>query len=705
MQQQSETRFSGLTPLLAPRSIAILGASNDPTRIGGRPIAYMKAAGFKGAVYPVNPNRTQVQGLRAYASVADLPETPDVAIVAVPAGIAVQALDDLGRRGTKAALVFTAGFAEVDSEGEAAQARMVAAARGHGMRILGPNCLGVFDGRTGYYATFSSSFDSGWPLPGRIGIASQSGAYGTHLYTIARNRGIGASLCIMTGNESDVTMGECIGWLAENPDVDVIAVYAEGIREAPGLIAAFEAARAARKPIVMMKVGRSALGTQAAKSHTASIAGDDAVTEAVMAEFGVVRARTTEEMLDIAQTATRRVYPARNTLGMITLSGGAGVLVSDVAEQVGLAMPEMPADAQARLKSLVSFCAPRNPVDATAQVGNDISLLTPFMESLVKDGGYTSILGFFTMVASTPRWPAMLERLDAVRAQYPDRLYILSVIAPPERLRAWEEDGWICHEDPTRAVNAIAAMGRFGEAFEAKPGAPPPTMPAVTLPAATPSEAEAKRLLSEAGIVSAPEQACASAAEAVAAAERFGFPVVMKILSPDIIHKSEIGGVLLDIGDSAGVREGFATLLERARSAAPGARIEGVLVAKQMKGGVECILGISRDPVFGPIAMFGLGGIFVEVMKDVVFRRCPFGVDEAERMIRAIKGAPLLLGARGRKPVDVTALAAMLARLSVFAHQAGPALLSVDLNPVFAMPKGEGAFAADAVIEVAGGAH
>ena len=184
------------------------------------------------------------------------------------------------------------------------------------MRILGPNCLGVFDGRTGYYATFSSSFDSGWPVPGRIGIASQSGAYGTHLYTLARNRGIGASLCIMTGNEADVTVGECIGWLAENPEVDVIAAYAEGIREAPGLIAALETARAAKKPIVMQKVGRSALGTAAAKSHTASIAGDDAVTEAVMAEFGVHRARTSEEMLDIAQTATRRIYPVRNTLGV-----------------------------------------------------------------------------------------------------------------------------------------------------------------------------------------------------------------------------------------------------------------------------------------------------------------------------------------------------------------------------------------------------
>ena len=694
------TRFASLTPLLSPRSIAVLGASNDPTRISGRPIAYMKAQGFKGAIYPVNPNRTEVQGLKAYASVADLPETPDVAIVAVAAEHAVQGIEDLAKRGVKGALVFTAGFAEMDEAGEQAQNRMVASARAYGMRILGPNCLGAFDSRTAYYATFSSSFDSGWPVPGRIGIASQSGAYGTHLYTLARNRGIGASLCIMTGNEADVTVGECIGWLAENPEVDVIAVYAEGIRESAGLIAAFQVARAAKKPIIMQKVGRSELGTKAAKSHTASIAGDDAVTEAVMAEFGVVRARNSEEMLDIAHTATRKIYPVRNTLGVITVSGGAGVLMSDVAESVGLAMPEMPEATQKELRALVPFCAPRNPVDATAQVSNDVTLINKFTDAMIGEGGYQSVLGFFSMTASSRRWPSIREQLNLVKAKYPDRLYVLSVITPPERRAELEADGWVVHEDPTRAVTAIAAMGRFGEAFSAAEQMPPPKVPQVVLPAATPTEGEAKRLLAQAGIASAPEQECADADAAVAVAARFDFPVVMKILSPDILHKSEIGGVLLNIGDAAAVRDGFGILLDRAKRAAPTARIEGVLVAKQMQGGVECILGIHRDPVFGPVAMFGLGGIFVEVMKDVVFRRCPFGADVAEAMIRSIKGAPLLLGARGRAPADIRALAEMLAKLSVFAHQAGPRLQSIDINPVFAMPEGQGAFAADAVIEV-----
>jgi acyl-CoA synthetase (NDP forming) len=696
----SPHRFDSLTPLLAPRSIAVLGASGDPTRIGGRPIAYMLEQGFQGEIYPVNPNRPEVQGLKAYPSVADLPAPPDVAIVAVPAALAVQAVADLAARGTKGAVMFTAGFAEVDDAGAAMQDEMVAIAKAGGMRLLGPNCLGVFDGRTHYYATFTASLDSGFPIPGRIGIASQSGAYGTHVFTMARNRGIGASLCVLTGNEADVTVGEAIGWMAEHEDTDVIAVYAEGIRESEQFIAALTAARAAKKPIVLMKVGRSALGTAAAKSHTASIAGDDAVTDAVLAEFGVVRARTTEELLDIAHTATRRIYPVRNTLGVITLSGGAGVLISDVAETFGLEMPAMPDEAQAKLKALISFCAPRNPVDATAQVTNDMNLVNVFTDSMMEDGGYTSVIGFFSQVMSSRRGPELRERLKVSLDKHPDRLFVLSVLAPPALVRELEADGFIVHEDPSRAVAAIAAMGRYGAAFSAAPLAAPPVVPMVALPDATPTEAEAKRLLAEAGIAAAPERACETAADAVAAAEAFGFPVVMKILSPDIIHKSEIGGVLLDVADADAVRAGFEVLLERAKAAAPTARIEGVLVARQLKGGVECILGIHRDPVFGPIAMFGLGGIFVEVMKDVVFRRCPFGEDEAERMIRSIKGAPLLLGARGRKPADVAALATMLARLSVFAVQAGPGLVSVDLNPVFAMPAGEGAFAADAVIEI-----
>ncbi len=396
--------------------------------------------------------------------------------------------------------------------------------------------------------------------------------------------------------------------------------------------------------------------------------------DAVLAEFAVVRARTTEEMLDIAYAATRRIYPARNTLGVITVSGGAGVLVSDAAESLGLAMPEMPAAAQARLKALVPFSAPRNPVDCTAQVFNDRSLIGRFAETVVAEGGYSSVLAFFSQTGGAGSIaPDLRRQLNEVKARHPDRLYVLSVLAPPERVREYDQDGFVVFEDPSRAAVAIHAMGRFGEAFARPEPAAPPHVPHVPLPPVTPSEAQSKRLLAAAGIASVAEAACDSADTAVAAAERLGFPVVLKILSADILHKSEIAGVALDVADAESVRREYATLIARARAATPGARLEGVLVARQLRGGVECILGVHRDPVFGPVAMFGLGGIFVEVLRDVVFRRCPFGEDVALAMIRSIRGAPLLLGARGRRPADVPALARMLARLSGLRAPSRPA--------------------------------
>lgn len=694
--------MGSLSALLAPRSVAVIGASGDATRIGGRPIAYMQSLGYQGRILPVNPKHGMVQGLPAYPSVAELPEVPEAAIIAVPAAAAGPALQQLAERGVKAAIMFSAGFAEMGEAGEAEQDRMVAAARAHGMRLLGPNCLGLFNARTGFYGTFTSSLERGTPKPGPIGIASQSGAYGMHLFGLARDHGLGLSCVVTTGNEADLNVGHMIGWMAQDPDTEVIAAYAEGIRDAESFLAALELARRNRKPVVMMKVGRSAVGSAAARSHTASIAGDDAVTDAVLAEYGVVRARTTEEMLDIARLAARRIYPAGNSLGVLTISGGAGVLISDAAEAVNLPMPPMPEAAQQALRDALPYCAPQNPVDCTAQALNDLSLVGTFAKSLVEQGGYSSILSFFTHAGGAASVaPRLRQELAAVRAAHPDRLFVLSVLAEPELVRQFEADGFTVFEDPSRAVAAIHAMGRYGESFARAAPPPPAALPPIALPATTPSEAEAKRILAQAGIPAAPEETCATAEAAVAAAERIGFPVVLKILSPDILHKSEIGGVLLNVSDGAAVREGFALLLQRAKDAAPQARIEGVLVAKQLSGGVECILGVHRDPVFGPVAMFGLGGIFVEILKDVSFRRCPFGEAEAEEMIRSIKGFPLLAGARGRPPADLDALKKMLSRLSVFAHQAGPRLAGIDLNPVFAMPAGQGAFAADAVIDIA----
>jgi len=691
--------FASLDPLVRPRSIAIIGASDDPTRIGGRPIAYMQDQRFQGAIYPVNPKRNVIQGIPAYAEIAALPAVPDVGLIAVAGDAALAAVEQLGERGCRGIIMFTAGFAEMDEAGATRQDELVRIVRRHGMRLLGPNCLGLFNAAIGFYPIFSSSFENGWPLPGRIGIASQSGAYGTHVYSVARNRFLGTPVCITTGNEADVSLGDVIGWMAQADEVDVICAYAEGIRESEKFLAALELARANRKPIVMMKVGRSALGGEAAKSHTASIAGNDAVTDAVLREFGVLRARNTEEALDIAYAATRRIYPVHNTLGVLTVSGGAGVLISDAAEALGFGMPEMPPAAQAALKAKIAFCAPRNPVDCTAQTFNQPSLIGEFAESLVVDGGYSSILAFFTQAGgSRSMGPHIRAQMTRVMRQHPDRLWCMSVIAPPEMVQGYQADGFLVFEDPTRAVVALHAMEFFGRAFLATPGVAPPLLPVVRLPASSPSEAEAKRILGAAGIPSVPEQACATADEARQAAAAMGFPVVLKILSPDIIHKSEMGGVLLDVADEAAVRSGFALLLQRAARHAPGAAIEGVLVARQVSGGVEMAMGVVHDPVFGAVAMVGLGGIYMEILKDVAFRRCPFGEAEAEAMIRGLQGFALLDGARGRPKADIGALATTLSRLSAFAAAAGPRLRAVDINPVFALA--DGCLAADAVLEL-----
>lgn len=691
-----------LKRLLCPETVAVIGASEDASRIGGKPIAYMLRQGFAGKILPVNPKRETVQGLKAYPSIDALPQTPDVAIVAVPAAAVLDTVTALAKRGCAGAVLFSAGFAETGEKGAALQDEMVAIAKAHGMRLIGPNSLGMLNPQTHFYGTFATGLELGFPTPGHVAIVSQSGAYGAHLMTAAVAAGIGLSAMVMTGNEADLTLGDIVNLLVDDPNTKVIALYSEGIREADTLVRALERARQMRKPVVIMKVGQSALGQAAALSHTASIAGNDRVFDAVMAELGVVRVQTTEQMLDIARLATRGIYPANNSLGVFTVSGGAGVIISDAAAIHGLPMPAMPQAAQTKLLELLPFCSPVNPVDTTAQVLNDMTLMRAFTESLVTDGGYRSILGFVTYTATAATTGDRLrEELKSLGQAHPDRLFVLIALGDADKLRRYEEDGFTVFEDPSRAVAAIAAMGRYGQAFERQAKLPPATLSAIDLPDQTPSEATAKAILSATGISVVPETVCTTPDEAVAAAQALNGPAVLKIVSPDILHKTEMGGVLLNVQGEAAIREGFDTLLERAKRHDPAAKIEGVLVAKQMQGGVQCLLGIQQDPVFGPMAVFGLGGIFVEILDDVALHRCPFGEDVALEMIHSIKGAPLLLGARGQATADIKALATMLVKLSAFAVAAGPRLQSIDLNPVFVMPEGEGAYAADAVITLA----
>jgi acyl-CoA synthetase (NDP forming) len=689
---------TSLDALFRPRSVAILGASDDATRISGRPVRYLIEGGFKGGIYPVNPNRETVQGLKAYKTLADVPEVPDVALLAVPAALTEQAVRECVEKGVKGAVIFSAGYAESGEDGLAMQGRITDIARAGGLRLLGPNCLGIFNPQIGFFGTFTQSLDKEMPGPGPLGIISQSGAYGSHIAYLARKRGIGINYWITTGNEADVDVAESLEWMAGQPDVKVIMAYVEGVRDGERFRRALELARANRKPIVMMKVGRSAIGAQAASSHTASLAGSDAIYDALFRQYGVHRATTTEEQIDVAYACSRGIFPKGNKLGVVTLSGGAGVLISDAAERNGLDVAPMPEAAQKILKELLPFATVVNPVDTTAQALNDMNLLAKNIEVILDQGGYDALIGFFSTLPMTRTLSGPLRNAIAKGCEkFPDRLIAMSMIGDADAVAAYEASGFLVFEDSDRAVAALAALTKFAQAFD-RVGTAKPVTAATPIGGDALSERAAKQLLGKAGIPFLDERMATDAKAAGAAADAIGYPVVLKIVSPDIEHKTEIGGVLVGMADRAGVERGFATLMQRAAQHRPDAAIEGVLVAPMAKKGVEVIVGVSRDPVFGPAVMFGLGGVHVEVLKDVTFRLAPLGRDEAVRMIDEIRGRALLSGVRGAAPSDVDALADLLVNISDFAAAHRDDIETIDLNPVLAWPKGEGVVALDALV-------
>ncbi len=694
-------RRSTLDPLLSPRSVALVGASENAARIGGRPLRYLSQGGFKGSIYPINPNRASVQGFTAYASIGSLPETPDVAILAVPAAATLQALKECADRGVKAAIIFSAGFAETGDEGRRIQNQISGIAREGGMRVLGPNCLGVFNVAAGYYGTFSAVLDAEFIKPGGVAVVSQSGAYGSHLAHLARQRGLGISHWITTGNECDIDVAEALRWVVDQPETQVVMAYAEGVRNGDVFLDALAAARAQHKPLVFMKVGRSDVGALAASSHTAALAGSDAVFDAAFRQHGVFRARTTAEQIDVAYACARGVYPANDKIGIFTLSGGFGIQMADDASAAGLDVAAMPDAAQDELKAMLPYASPRNPVDATAQALTDLPLMTNYIRTMLDKGGYGMFAGIFGSGPASPTFAASLRQaLEAATTGQRDCVLSLTMSAPPEIVRSYEDKGFLVFEDGTSLVNALGALVNFGRSFATAKHAKTTVDGTYRIEARGDrlSEHQAKSILSKAGI-SFPREALARPNDdAGAIAETIGFPVVLKVCSPDIAHKTEIGGVVVGIRNQQDARQAAATILGNAREHRPDARLEGVLISPMITGGVETIMGVMRDPTFGPVVMFGLGGIFVEVLKDVTFRVAPFDLDEAHRMIREIRGYALLEGVRGAAPSDVGALAKMLSDLSRFAAANADVIDSIDLNPVLAMPKGRGALALDALL-------
>lgn len=694
---------AAVAPFFKPRSIAVIGASDDPSRIGGRPIRNLLLGGYAGRIIPINPRHTRVQGIPAFASIADVGNPVDLALISLPAPSVPDAVRACAASGIKAAIIFSAGFSEADAEGEHAQDEIVAVARGAGLRLLGPNCMGTINTRGGVLATFTSAINDTPPEPGGISLASQSGAFGSHCLALMRERGLALNLWATTGNQCDVEVADFLAYMAVDPATEVIIGSIEGIRDGRRLVAAFELARRNRKPLIVMKVGTSDAGIAAMASHTASLAGSDAVFDAVARHHGVYRAHSIDELMDVAYAASRGRFPAHRGLGVVTVSGGVGVLMADAAAAVGAELQPLSETTQASLKALLPFAGTRNPVDVTAQILNDPELVEPMLELLLGEARTASVIVFLSHLGLNPTIIAkLMPGLKRIAERHAGRYLSVSLLAHPDVRRDLEAAGYAVFEDPTRAVHAVAALAGFRYSFEraAEPEAVLPE-PASIAAGTRFTENQAKELLRHAGLHVTREQLATSADDAARCAAEIGFPVVLKIVSADIAHKSDIGGVVLNLVDEAAVRLAFERIRENVARALPEARIEGVLVAAMIPAGVETILGVVRDPLFGPIVMVGLGGIFVELLRDIVFRPAPISVADAQEMINRLRGRALLDGIRGAPPADIDALAEAISCLSRFAAANADTVASIDINPLLVLARGQGAIALDALIETA----
>ena len=688
-----------LESLLRPQSVAVIGASDNPARIGGRPIYSMLKDNFQGKLFPVNPNRDIVQGLQAYPNISSVPVPVDSAVISVPENVALQVIKECAESGVKSAVVFTSGFAETGTAGLDAQQQIAKIASDSGMRILGPNCLGVFNLSAGWFGTFANTLASKKIPTGPIGIVTQSGAYGGHLFTITQNRGVGTNYWVTTGNEVDIDVAEVIKFYASEPEIRVIISYAEGIKNGNRMREALQAARNAKKPVIFMKVGSTEAGARAAASHTASLAGEDAIYDGLFKQYGVYRAETTEEMADVAYACQFGRYPNGPKIGLQTISGGIGVQMADAASKKGFDVAPLPKSTQEKIIKLIPFAGVNNPVDFTGQVLNERKLLEDSMRFVIDEADYDSqILYLASLPISEFTKDISLEIFTALRKRYPEELMFLSMIGPQESRKPYEEIGYPCFEDHSLAVRAMAALRYFAEVFKQGKQKVIPSTKGNKLARLEKniSEFEAKSILSAAGIPANREFLTQSCEEAIEAQKTIDGPVVLKVASPDIPHKTEIGGVLLNLTTKEEVEESYQKLITNVQSNAPKAKIDGIIVAEMITGGIETVLGVTKDPVFGPTVMFGLGGVFVEVLKDVTFRVAPFGPEEAHRMIDEIRGRAVLDGARGAPPADLDALANAISKLSIFAAENSDTIQTIDINPFLALPKG--ALAVDALI-------
>ncbi len=692
---------SRLEHLFSPKSVAIFGASSDATRISGRPVRYLKEGGFTGSIYPINPTRTEVQGLHSFPSMSSIGDQVDAAIIALPPDAAMDAVRAAAAHGVRQLVIFSAGFAETDGAGLARQTELTQLARAHDMRVLGPNCLGAYSVHSGAYLTFSGVFDDVRGTRGRFGLVSQSGGYAGEVLKYARTRGIEFGTWVTTGNEADIQFGEVLCALVENPDVDAIVGYIEGIRYAKDFLEGLEAARLARKPVILLKVGRTVEGAKAAASHTAALAGSDEIYDMVFREYGVHRARTTEDMLDVAYALRRGIYPQSRRLAILTNSGGLGIQAADYASDDKLEVPLTPQAAQATILEHLPNASVLNPVDTTGQVANEPEKMGLAADAMLATGLFDSAYVNIGLIGGLPFLvKPLLEAFQKVARTHSDKLIAVTVTAPPEVVTSYEEAGLLTFSEPARAIRAISALTGIRDAWD-RPASPAPMvthkLPSLSAGRAL-NELEAKQVLHAIGIPCPREVVVPDAAAAAAHVSGLDGRFAIKVVSADVVHKTDAGGVALDVS-APDVAQAVSAMNRSVRAAAPNANIEGFLISPMVSGGVECLVGVHNDPVFGPVIMFGIGGVTVELYQDAVARRAPVNVEQAEAMIRGIRGFALLDGFRGAPKADIKALAEAISAVSLLADVNRDIVQTVEINPLRVMSTGNGVIALDAVIE------
>ena len=698
-----------LEGMFKPRSVAVIGASREPHKVGHVVLKNIVEAGFKGKVYPVNPKADKILGLKAYKSVKEIPDDVDLAVIAIPAPAVPSVLEDCGRAGIKYAVVISAGFKEVGGEGIEREKKLVEAARRYGIRVVGPNCLGIMDLHTPLNAAFAATL----PKRGNISFISQSGALLAAILDWSVKRGIGFSRIVSLGNKADLSEVDFLEALEEDPNTSVILLYLESIEDGRRFVEV--ASRVSqRKPVVLIKGGITEAGARAAMSHTGAMMGSAAALRAALRKTGVLMVSSLSELFDMAIAFSSQPVPVGNRVGVVTNAGGVGVLISDFVLKRGLKLAQLSKHAIEYLRSsMPPQAAIYNPVDVLGDARAD--RYRKAIEVLLGDSSVDGVI-----VALTPQ--AMTEPVETAKAiaelsrKHPYKP-VIAVFMGGEKVEEAKkvllESGIPVYDMPEGAVTALFGLCKYRELKEyvekimerVEIYDTDKYMALSIIEKARRDkrrvliETEAKDLVRSYGIPVVPTKLATSEDEAVRIAENLGYPVVLKIASPDILHKTDIGGVITGVESEKEVREAFKTIIANVYRYAPNARIYGVAVQKMAPKGREVIVGVSRDPIFGPLVMFGLGGVYTELFKDVSFRLAPLSLHEAREMIRDTKAYQLLRGYRGSPPADIGSVINILLRVSKLVTDI-PDIVEMDINPLFVYDEGVGSLAIDVKVVV-----